>query len=453
MRAIVVVFMFFIAVFTAFPQTNNKIKELERKRKQALQEIENTTLLLNEAKQSTAGILTRINLIIEQIGSRQNLISLIGSEIDAISEQQVLTQKEIEVLEAELKEQQKAYSRALEGMVLKKQKTNKLLYVLSGKSLGESMRRMKYLKDYSGWRAQQIVDIRAKQDSLVQKKQSLEKSKTEKQILLDNRKQESQKLQDEEKQRKAEMDQANKKQAELQSVLQKKQKQANNLNVQIERLIAEEVARQEREAKRQAEEQARRERARLEKARKEAEKKAKEQKAKEQKTKEKKSEVTAPKPDTKIAEAAPTPAITKENTKLSSNFSSNKGRLPMPVTGPYRIVGRFGKHVHNQWKVTTNSSGIDIQARAGAQARAVFEGEVSRVVAFPGYNNCVIIRHGGYYTFYGNIKQVTVRQGQKITTGQSLGDVYTDSDTGSSQLHFQLWQGTNKLNPEPWLQK
>ena len=125
----------------------------------------------------------------------------------------------------------------------------------------------------------------------------------------------------------------------------------------------------------------------------------------------------------------------------------------MPITGRYRIIGRFGTHQHNRWNVKTNSSGIDIQAQSGAQARSVFDGEVSRIVAFPGYNNCIIVRHGGYYTFYGNIQQVTVRQGQKVSAGQSLGSIYTDSDTGSSQLHFQLWKGTTKLNPEPWLKK
>lgn len=449
MRVPIVVFLLLISVFTVSSQTNSKIKELERKRKLALKEIENTSVLLNQAKKSTANILTRINLINEQITSRQTLIEVLGKEVDAISEQQTVAEKEIKALEIDLKAQQKAYSKALESMVLKKQKTNKLLYVLSGKSLGETMRRMKYLKDYSGWRSAQIVDIRAKQDTLIQKKLNLEKSKSEKQSLLDNRKQEHVKLQDEEKLRKQEMSEANKKQSELQTILQKKQKQANNLNAQIERLIAEEVARQEREAKRQAEEQARREKARQEEARREAERKANEQKSTGKTPKTKTETETKPKTE----ESVLTPAITRENTKLSSNFASNKGRLPMPVTGAFRIVGRFGKHIHNQWKVTTNSSGIDIQAQSGAQARAVFDGEVSRVVAFPGYNNCVIIRHGGYYTFYGNIQQVSVRQGQKVSTGQSLGVVYTDSDTGASQLHFQLWQGTTKLNPEPWLQK
>ncbi|MDL2215275.1 peptidoglycan DD-metalloendopeptidase family protein, partial [Dysgonomonas sp. OttesenSCG-928-M03] len=218
----------------------------------------------------------------------------------------------------------------------------------------------------------------------------------------------------------------------------------------------------EREARRLAEEQARREkekRERAEKARLEAKRKEAERKAKDRERKPSNEKV---KPETKPAKSqsgkedkyiAEAPVMTKENFNLSSNFASNKGKLPIPVTGRYRIIGRFGTHRHGQWNVTTNSSGIDIQAQSGAQARAVFNGEVSRVVAFPGYNNCVIIRHGGYYTFYGNIQQVNVRQGQKVSAGQPLGVIYTDADTGSSQLHFQLWKGTNKLNPEPWLQR
>jgi len=446
MRLTSVVLALFITVFAAFSQSTAKIKELENKRKLAMKEIENTTVLLSEAKKSTANLLNRIKLITEQINSRQQLISLLNEEIAAITEQQSLTEKEIKVLEADLKEEQKAYSKAVEGMVLRKQKASKLLFVLSGKSFGESMRRMKYLKDYSNWRSEKILEIKEKHKILEEKKAALQKSKSEKEQLLHSRQQEHINLQNEEQQQKIEVSEANKKQAELQSILQKNRKQAENLNAQIERLIAEEVARQEREAKRQAEEKARRE-----KARREAEQKKKESKEKSSKKESNKAESkTESKPDEGFAEA---PAITRENTQLSSNFASNKGKFPMPVSGRYRIVGRFGTHKHNQWNVTTNSSGIDIQAQSGAQARAVFNGEVSRVVAFPGYNNCIIIRHGNYYTFYGNIQNVSVRPGQKVTTGQSLGSVYTDSDTGMSQLHFQLWHGTSKLNPEPWLQK
>ncbi|MDU1904403.1 MAG: peptidoglycan DD-metalloendopeptidase family protein [Dysgonomonas sp.] len=453
MRSVLVVFLLFALGFSAFSQTNKKIKELERKRKLAIQEIENTTLLLKESKKSTANLLNRINLITEQISSRQNLISLLNQEVTALTEQQTITEKEIVKLEADLKVQQQAYGKAVEGIVLKKQNTNKLVFVLSGKSLGESLRRMKYLRDYSEWRNEQIVGIREKQKELQEKKASLEKSKKDKVILLNSRQKEQANLQNEEKTHKQEVQEANKKQSELQTLLQKKQKQADNLNVQIERLIAEEVARQEREAKRLATEKARKDKERRERERKEAERRAR---ANKPGTTSKPTTTTKPKVEDAEVETErmnDAPPVTKENFKLSSNFASNKGRLPMPITGRYRIIGRFGTHQHNRWNVKTNSSGIDIQAQSGAQARSVFDGEVSRIVAFPGYNNCIIVRHGGYYTFYGNIQQVTVRQGQKVSAGQSLGSIYTDSDTGSSQLHFQLWKGTTKLNPEPWLKK
>lgn len=460
MRSVLVLFILFLSTLFVFPQSN-KIKDLENKRKLALREIESTTLLLNETKKNTSTLLNRINLLTEQISSRQRLISLLNDEMSAIAEQEAATEKEIVILTANLKGQQKSYARAVEGIVLRKQSGNKLLFVLSGSSLAESLRRMKYLKDYSQWRDNQITEIKGKQKLLQEKKAALEKSKAEKKALLGNREKEQTNLQKEEQVHKQEVSDASKKQKELQSILQTKQKQADNLNAQIEKLIAQEVARQEREAKRLAEEQARRERLkreraeRAEKAKREAARAAKvPPKTESPKEKEVSPKVETEAPSRETEEVAmATPTVTAENFKLSSNFAANKGRLPMPVTGSYSIVGRFGTQQNSRWRVTTNSNGIDIQARAGAQARAVFGGEVSRVVAFPGFNNCIIIRHGGYYSFYGNIQQIFVKQGQKISAGQALGTVYTDSDTGNSQLHFQLWQGTTKLNPEPWLQK
>lgn len=421
--------------FSVFSQTT-QIKELERKRKLALREIENTTLLLNKTKKSTATLLNRITLLTEQISSRQQVISLLSQEVQAITVEQNKIEREIRDLQVELKAEQKAYAKAIEGMASRKQNKNKLMYVLSGKDLSESLRRMKYLRDYSEWRRKQAVNIQEKQQTLTLKKNELAQAKSSKLALLTNREKEQNQLKQEEDTHKKEVTEATKKEKELQALLKTKQKQANNLNAQIEKLIAEEVARQEREAKRLAEEQARRE----------AERK-------------RNNKTTAAKPKEEVVVKSPESAaggssyVTKENFNLSSNFASNKGRLPMPVTGRYTIVGRFGVHKHDKWKVTTNSNGIDIQAQAGAQARSVFSGEVSSVIAFPGFNNCIIVRHGNYYTFYGNIQNVAVSKGQKVSAGQSLGTVYTDPDTNNSQLHFQLWQGNNKLNPEPWLRK
>jgi septal ring factor EnvC (AmiA/AmiB activator) len=233
----------------------------------------------------------------------------------------------------------------------------------------------------------------------------------------------------------------------------------NQLNAQIEKLIAEEVARQEREeeARRRAEEAALRRKAaedseraargreKREEAAGEAELATEERPGKEEAVPEKAAE-SAP----RIEKGG---SIATETFRLSKNFAANKGRLPMPVTGTATIVGGFGAKKHSEWNITTNSNGVDIQAQKGASIRTVFDGEVSKVFSFPGSNTCVIVRHGEYYTFYANIYDLFVKQGDKVKTGQSLGRIYTDPDTGIATMHFQLWQKTTKLNPAYWLSR
>lgn len=397
----------------SFAQSNAKIKDLERQRTETLREISNTDKLLKETKKSTETLLDRIKLISNQIFSRQKVLSLLESEIGEINAEQKRIESEITELEEELKEKQKNYAKAIEGMLSNRQSENKLLFILSGKSLTESYRRLRYLQEYSEWRSKQAEDIKEQNEKLKERKLALEKTKAEKTVLLGQRTSEQENLKKEESTFQIGVNEAKKKQKDLEKVLTQKRKQANDLDKQIAKLIAEEVARQEREAKRRA--------------------------AAQGKTAESKGS------------SAPA-VITEENIKLSNNFSANQGKLPYPITGNYTITTRFGTHQHSKW-VTTSSSGIDIRSQAGAEAKSVFNGEVSYVAAIPGYNTCIIIRHGNYYTFYGNIQTIYVKQGDKVKTGQSLGKVYTDPDTGYSQMHFQLWRGTNKLNPEPWLRR
>lgn len=104
--------------------------------------------------------------------------------------------------------------------------------------------------------------------------------------------------------------------------------------------------------------------------------------------------------------------------------------------------------------VQVNSSGIDIQTTPGTTARSVFNGVVTRVFVMPGYNSSVIIRHGNYLTIYSNLSEVFVKAGDKVTTRQSIGRIYSDPEENNrTVLHFQLWKETTKLNPEPWLNK
>lgn len=406
-------FIILLISISSSAQSNNKIKELERQRKEALREITNTDKLLKETKKSTTTLLDRIKLISNQIFSRQKVLALLEQEIEGINSEQKRIETEISTLEEELKDKQKSYAKAIEGMLGNRQSENRILFVLSGKSLTESYRRLRYLQEYSEWRSKQAEDIKTKSELLKEKKTLLAKTKTEKTALLNQRVAEQENLKKEEADYQSEVNEAQKKQKDLQNILTQKRKLANDLDKQIAKLIAEEVARQEREAKRKA----------------------------------------AAKGKTADSKGATAPVVsTKENIALSNNFAANKGKLPYPITGNYTITTRFGTHQHSKF-VTTSSSGIDIRSQSGAEAKSVFNGEVSYVAAIPGYNTCIIIRHGNYYSFYGNIQNIYVKQGDKVKTGQSLGKVYTDPDTGFSQMHFQLWRGTNKLNPEPWLRR
>ena len=135
--------------------------------------------------------------------------------------------------------------------------------------------------------------------------------------------------------------------------------------------------------------------------------------------------------------------------KLAEEFSKNKAKLPWPVDGP--VVGRFGRHFHPVYKnlELPPNNGIDIAVSKGADVEAVFKGTVKQVIVMPGYNQCVLIQHGNYFTFYCKLKAVNVKAGDKVKTGEVIGNV--DTLNGDTQLHFEVWQGTKPQNPENWL--
>lgn len=137
---------------------------------------------------------------------------------------------------------------------------------------------------------------------------------------------------------------------------------------------------------------------------------------------------------------------------LSGSFAQNKGRLPGPVRGSYRIISDFGVHQHSELKrVQVNNGGIDIAVAAGADATAVFDGVVSSVFVIPGYNTAVMVRHGNYITVYANLSRVYVSAGTRVKTGQSLGRAYTDPATNQTTIHFEIWKERSKQNPRSWL--
>ena len=135
--------------------------------------------------------------------------------------------------------------------------------------------------------------------------------------------------------------------------------------------------------------------------------------------------------------------------KLSNEFAANKGKLPWPVDGV--ITDRFGKHKHPVYENVElpQNNGVTLTVRKGAQAKAVFGGKVTQIFVLPGYNQCVLVSHGAYFTLYTKLKSVSVKAGEKVSTGQVIGVV--DTIGGEDLFHFELWHGNEPQNPENWL--
>lgn len=419
-----IVFLCFGLALTA--QNSAKVKELERQRKKALEEIEMTNQLLSETKRTTENSLNRLNLLSQQILSRRRVINLLNQEIGTLNTQIRRQNQEIDKLGKELKEKQANYAKSARGLYKRRSSQDKLLFILSAESFSQAMRRMRYLREYADWQKRQAGLITEQRKEITRKQEALRKTLGEKQALLATRETETEKLQTEEISRKEEVQQLNKKQRDLQAVLKKKKKQADALNRQIEKQIAAEIARAERE--RAAQEAKRRAAA-------------------------KKNKTPEELPEERVAAVKGGYAMTKEERKLSDDFAGNRGRLPFPVSGRYTVVSRFGEQQHQELKyVRMNNNGIDLQVQPGTEARTVFNGVVTRVFVVPGYNNSVIIRHGNYLTVYANLSEVYVKAGDKVTTRQPIGRIYSDSEDGNTTiLHFQLWKEKTKLNPLPWL--
>ena len=450
------IIVFLVSGLVAFGQNSSKVKQLENQRKKALEEIEMTNQLLNETKKTARSSLNRLNLISNQILSRKKVISILNEEIRGIDSQINKMRREVNRLEQELKVKQKNYGKSAKGMYKRRKSQDKLLFILSADNFAQSLRRMRYLREFADWQKRQAAEIVVKQREIEEKRSALEKTRKNKQVLLGSRENENQKLQTEESSQKTEVQQLNKKQRDLQAQLKKKKQQADALNQQIEKQIAIEIARAEEEARiaRQKAERERAEKARL--AREAREIRKKQAAASGKKIVEEKEE-PEPEPEPiraeRVAEVKGGYAMTREEKKLSDNFAGNKGRLPFPVTGRHTIVGTFGEQQHQDLKyVRTNNSGIDIQTSPGADARAVLNGEVTRVFVVPGYNNSVIVRHGNYLTVYSNLSQVYVKAGDRVSTRQSIGKIFTDTEDGNATiLSFQLWKEKTKLNPATWL--
>ena len=414
-------------------QSNKLIRELEGKRGALQKQIAETESILQNTKKDVGSQLNGLAALTGQIEERNRYILAINNDVETIERELVSLNRQLNSLEKDLKEKKKKYEASVQYLYKNKSIEEKLMFIFSAKNLGQTYRRMRYVREYATYQRLQGEEILKKQEQIRKKKAERQQVKAAKEGLLKERENEKAKLEAQEKEKRTLVANLQKKQKGLQSEVNKKRREANQLNARIDRLIAEEIER----ARKRAAEEARREAA----ARKKADTNGKGA----SKT------GTAAKPKSEPLDAF---TMSKADRELSGSFVANRGKLPMPISGPYIITSRYGQYsVEGLRNVKLDNKGIDIQGKPGAQARAIFDGKVAAVFQLNGLFN-VLIRHGNYISVYCNLSSASVKSGDTVSTKQSIGQIFSDgADNGRTVLHFQLRREKEKLNPEPWLNR
>lgn len=409
-------------------QSNKLIKELESKRGALQKQIAESESLLQTTTKNVGSQLKGLAALTGQIEERKRYILAINSDMDAIDRELVSLERQLNQLQKELKDKKTKYAASVNYLYRNHTIQDKLLFIFSAQTLEQTYRRLRYVREYASYQRMQGEEILKKQKQINDKRAELTEARKAKENLLKERENEKTTLERQEKEQKALVDNLRKKQRSLQSEINKKRKEANQLNARIDRLIAEEIEK----ARKRAEEEARREAAARKKA-------------------EKTESPSATKPKAEPLEAY---TMNKADRELSGSFASNRGKLPVPVTGPYIITSHYGEYtVPGLRGVKLDNKGIDIQAKPGAQARAVFNGKVAAVFQLNGLFN-ILVRHGAYISVYCNLSTASVKADDTVKTGQTLGTIFSDgADGGRTVLHFQLRREKEKLNPEPWLNR
>ena len=429
------------------------VQALEKERKQIQQQIKEQERRLANTQQDVKKRLQNLMILNTEIAGKRRTIDTIRHDITNLDEEIETLSLQLDELQKMLADCKERYVKSMRYMHRNRSAQSQMMFIFSADNFAQMYRRLRFMREYAAYQHVQGDEVKAQQEEVNKKFQEISVAKDQKAQLLAKGERERLALEDKQTEQQNVVKTLQKEQKTIQNIIAQQKKKDAALNAQIDRLIAEEVARQkaraEAEARRRAEAAARERelaeaRAREEKARAEA-KTAKDKKSREEAERRVREAEEKRVAAQRKAESMPMIAPS-EDTRISGNFESNRGRLPMPITGAYRIVSHFGQYnVEGLRNVTLDNKGINIKGENGAQARSIFDGEVSGVFSFGG-TMVVMVRHGSYISVYCNLVSVNVHRGQRVSTRQALGRVGADNI-----LQFQLRKETTKLNPESWL--
>lgn len=387
----------------AFSQ-NNKQKQLETRRQELRREIQKINELRTENKSKQRSQISLIEDFNYKIRVLSNLIKVTNQQANLLTRKINSNQKKITVLRDELMALKKDYAAMIVKSYKSKNKQSRIMFLLSSDNFKQAYKRLQYIKQYSNYQKQQGETIKSKALELQDINRSLQDQKEDKKRLISDNKVIQKSLESERKQHEVLMKSIKKNLSLYASQIKQKQREANRIDREIDRIIKAAIAKSNKKAGKK---------------------------------------VTSSKSF----------ALTAEEKVLASNFIANKGKLPWPVERGVVRLG-YGTQRHPIDKsLTIKSNGVRIATQKGAKVRAVFNGEVSEILKMKNVNPIVMIRHGSYLTIYKNLSSVHVKKGDKVSTKQVIGEVFTNPSNGETILSFTLSKGMNTENPASWIYK
>lgn len=421
--------------------TNASIQKLQKEQSALQSQINESEKLLKSTKKDVQTQLSNLAVINSQIDEKKKYVDGIQQQVDTMAKLIHELEAEEKQLQAELDECKAKYQRGSAYMYRNQKMQNKMMFLFSSKDYKTLYRRARYMQEYAKYQKVQGAMLRDKEDAVRAKREEVQSAKSEKERLAAQGRAEQKNLESKQAERQQIVDGLNKKSKQLQNTIAANKKKYADLNAKIDKLIQEEIRRQE--AKRKEEERKRKEAE--ERARREANRNNSSGKTNRSSGKTDKPYANGNSNGTGSMHAAD-----EADRKLSNSFASNQGRLPVPITGPYTITGHFGQNsIQGISGVSIPNKGTNYTGQSGAQARAVFEGEVISVFSLGGTVN-VIVRHGNYMTAYCYLSSASVHRGQKVSTKQTLGTVARDA-SGNYTLQIQIYKMKERLNPESWI--
>ena len=329
---------------------------------------------LKENASKSSSMLADLSLIRKKVSNRKELVAESDRQIKKYNDEIYLAQVQINRLQERVDVLTDNYAKLVRSAYKNRDTRVWYMYMLASENLGQAFRRMAYFRNLSTMMKTEAQKIRQAQEDLKARKAELQVLKTDAEAIKKTRVKELESLRADEKKADSVVKQLKKDKKKYQSQLASKKKEVEALNKEIERIV---------------------------------------------------SEAVKPKASSKKTEV---------DTKLDAAFANNKGKLPWPADGP--VVAKFGKHYHPVYKnlELPPNNGVDIALSKGTQIKAVFDGVVKQVMVMPGYNQCVLIQHGNYFTLYCKLKSLNVAEGDKVKTSDVIGTI--DAIGGQVQLHF-----------------